>query len=209
MREIFMSGLGRGRWRRTRPDHGGERRGRRGNPPAGVLPTYRRKPALTAPAPHFTSISHCREAKGLICPFSLFYANNPPRKGCYMARRGLQGVVAVLVGLVLVGLLAGISLIGASSPGTRGASNGLVPAQRVQAATPAHPSPESAALAHAGKQRSDWSGGDASVVFQFPEDDQRVRVRVTSGAWCRVFTVRVIDSDPGWVANGPGAECEG
>jgi hypothetical protein len=121
-----------------------------------------------------------------------------------MARRGLQGVVAVLVGL-----LVGISLIGASSPGTRGASNGLVPAQRVQVATPAHPSPESAALAHAGKQRPDWSGGDASVVFQFPEDDQRVRVRVTSGAWCRVFTVRVIDSDPGWVANGPGAECEG
>lgn len=56
MRENFMSGLGRGRWKRTRCGQGGECRGRPGNCPAGALLTYRHAPARTAPAPYFTRI---------------------------------------------------------------------------------------------------------------------------------------------------------
>jgi hypothetical protein len=53
MSETFMSGLGRGCWKRTRPDHGGERRGRTGTlPPVRYPPTTGRGYQVTSTCPN-------------------------------------------------------------------------------------------------------------------------------------------------------------
>jgi hypothetical protein len=71
-----------------------------GNRTVSALPAYRHhavhraspSPNRDPPGPHFTPISHYREAKGLTCPFSLFYANTLRERAATWLAEAFKGL---------------------------------------------------------------------------------------------------------------------
>lgn len=133
----------------------------------------------------------------------------------HMPLRGRGGKHMILVGravgALLLGLLFGVGLLGATeSPSQRGTSDVSAPAQQVPTNLQEHPSPEAAALAHAREERPDLTERHAELVFQFPDAPlSEVRVRVTAEAFCRIYTAKTLLSGSTWVSFGPGTDCRG